>query len=74
VGVIVDFLKFNLNPASPQAIVIVFGLGILWSFVRPASRAPRRYLACAVVGYWLMSTPLGAGVLSWGLAHGLTQV
>lgn len=73
-GVIVDFFKFNLHPASPQAIVIVFGLGVVWLFVRPASRAPRRYLACVLFGYWLMSTPLGAGALTWGLAFGLTQV
>ncbi|MEP7309742.1 MAG: YdcF family protein [Acidobacteriota bacterium] len=73
-GVLVDFLKNNLHLASPQTIVIVFGLGVVWSFVQPASRAPRRYLAGAVFGFWLMATPLGAGVLSWGLAHGLTQV
>jgi uncharacterized SAM-binding protein YcdF (DUF218 family) len=74
VGVIVDFFKFHLHPASPLAIVIVFGLGAAWAFVRPASAAPRRYLAAAVLGFWLMTTPIGAGVLCWGLAHGLSQV
>ena len=71
---IVDFFKFSLQPASPLAIVIVFGLGALWAYVRPRSAAPRHYVAGAVFGYWLMATPIGAGVLSWGLAHGLKQV
>jgi uncharacterized SAM-binding protein YcdF (DUF218 family) len=71
---IVDFFKFYLQPASPLAIVIVFGLGAAWAYARPRSAAPRRYLAGAVFGYWLMATPIGAGALSWGLAHGLSQV
>ena len=50
--------------------MIVFGLGAVWAFARPASRAPRRYLACMVFGFWLMATPIGAGLLSWVRAHG----
>jgi uncharacterized SAM-binding protein YcdF (DUF218 family) len=71
---IVYFLKFYLQPASPPTIVIVFGVGAVWAYARPASRAPRHYLAAAVLGFWLMATPIGAGVLTWGLAHGLTRV
>jgi uncharacterized SAM-binding protein YcdF (DUF218 family) len=73
-GVLVDFFKFYLQPASPLAIVIVFGLGAVWAYAQPRSRGPRRYLAAAVFGYWLMATPIGAGALSWGLAHGLRQI
>jgi uncharacterized SAM-binding protein YcdF (DUF218 family) len=73
-SVIVNFFKFYLQPASPLAIVVVFGFGAAWAFLRPASPAPRRFIAAAVFGFWLMSTPIGAGVLSWGLSHGLTQV
>jgi uncharacterized SAM-binding protein YcdF (DUF218 family) len=71
---IVNFFKFHLHPDSPLAMVIVFGIGAAWFYARPASRAPRRYLVAAVLGFWLMATPIGASALAWGLARGLTQV
>jgi uncharacterized SAM-binding protein YcdF (DUF218 family) len=73
-SVFVDFLKSYIHPDSPLGIVFIFGAGAVWLYARPASRWARHYLAAAVVGFWLIATPLGASVLSWGLSHGLTQV
>jgi uncharacterized SAM-binding protein YcdF (DUF218 family) len=72
--VIVDLLKFTLRPSSPFALVLLLGAGVMWLYVRPASRGARRCLLALVLGYWLLSTPLGAGVLTWGLGHGLTPL
>jgi uncharacterized SAM-binding protein YcdF (DUF218 family) len=71
---IIDFLKFTLRPSSPLGLVLLFGAGVMWLYVRPASRGPRRYLLGVVLGYWLLATPIGANALTWGLGHGLTPL
>jgi uncharacterized SAM-binding protein YcdF (DUF218 family) len=72
--VIVDILKNALRPSSPLVVVVVFGAGVAWLYVRPASRAARRYLLAALIGYWLLATPLGAGALTWAIGHGFAPL
>jgi len=71
---IVDFLKQHapLESALIQ-ILLACGLGA-WLYWRGASRAFARAVLVCVAGYWLLSTPLGAGALVAGLAHGLTPI
>ncbi len=71
---IIDFLKYTLRPSSPLAVVLLLGFGVIWLYVRPASRGARRYLLCLVLGYWLFTTPIGASVLTWGLGRGFTPL
>jgi uncharacterized SAM-binding protein YcdF (DUF218 family) len=70
----VDFLKTYIHPDSPLGIAVVFGVAAVWLYAKPASRWARRYLVAAVLFYWLVATPVGAGALAWGLSHGLTQL
>ena len=71
---IIDLLKYTLRPASPLAVVLLFGAGVIWLYLRPASRGPRRYLLAVVLGYWFVASPIGAEVLTWGLGQGFTPL
>ncbi len=53
---------------------VVLAVGVVWLWRRPASRAPRHYLMAVVLGYWFVTTPVGATLLVGGLGHGLTRV
>ena len=55
-----------MRPGWPLAIVLLVGTGVAWLYLRPASRGARRYLLAVVLGYWLLTTPIGAGPLVWG--------
>jgi uncharacterized SAM-binding protein YcdF (DUF218 family) len=70
----IDLFKAYLRPSSPLAIVLLFGIGIIWLSWRPASRGPRRYLAVLLVGFWLATTPLGAWMLMAPLARGFAPI
>jgi uncharacterized SAM-binding protein YcdF (DUF218 family) len=67
----VDFLKLHLRPSSPLMVIIVLGVATAWLFARPGSRKPRVFLLMVLMGYVLVSTPLGADMLLLGLSHGL---
>jgi uncharacterized SAM-binding protein YcdF (DUF218 family) len=54
--------------------VLALGAVAAWLYWRPASRAPRRLLVALFLGYWILSTPVGAGALIAGLSYGLTPV
>lgn len=54
--------------------MLALGVVAAWLNWRPASRAPRRLLLALFLGYWLVSTPVGAGALIAGLSYGLTPV
>ncbi len=71
---IFDFIKTQLHLSSPFDLFVVLAIGVVWLWRRPASRVPRRYLMAVVLGYWFVSTPLGATLLVGGLGHGLTRV
>ena len=53
---------------------MVLAIGVVWLWRRPLSRVPRRYLMTVVLGYWFVTTPVGATLLVGGLGHGLTRV
>ena len=70
----IDLLKFYIRPGSPFAVLLLFGIGVIWLYRHPDRRAPRRYLLIVLLGYWFAATPMGAGFLIWGLGHGLTSL
>jgi len=72
--VFLDFLKEHLHPSSPVWVVATMGVGAIWLWRRPSSRGPRWYFTAVVLGYWFMTTPLGAGLLVNGLSRGLTRI
>jgi len=74
VASLINLFKFYLRPGSPFAVVLLFGIGVVWLYRRPAERAPRRYLLIVLLGFWFAATPMGAGLLTWGLGHGLTSL
>ena len=69
----IQLLK-SLRPADPVLMLAVFGVGALWVSVRPSSKWARRYFLAVVAGYWLASTPLGAGLLLSGLGTGIGRI
>lgn len=66
----IDILKQYLRPSSPSTTLIVLMVALVAIYLRPASRWSRRLLLTLVVGFWLISTRLGAETLVWGLGHG----
>jgi uncharacterized SAM-binding protein YcdF (DUF218 family) len=58
--VLIDFLKDYGHLGSPLTIVVAFGVGVAWLWVRRASAAPRVYLTLLTAGYGLAATPIGA--------------
>ena len=69
----IPFLK-SLRPSDPVFMLAAFSIGVLWVWLRPLSKAPRRYLLAIVVGYWFAATPLGAGLLLAGLSTGMPRI
>jgi uncharacterized SAM-binding protein YcdF (DUF218 family) len=57
---LIDLLKLYLRPSSTLTMLLVFAVGVVWLWWRPASRKPRWYLLAALLFYWIASTPLGA--------------
>jgi uncharacterized SAM-binding protein YcdF (DUF218 family) len=72
--VIVDFLKQYARIQSPGVVVCVLVIIAGWLWRRPGARGPRRLLIGFVAVYWLLATPIGAGLLALGVAHGLTPL
>jgi hypothetical protein len=58
----IQLLK-SLRPTDSLAVLALVGVGVLWLWLRPSSKAPRRYLLAIVLGYGFLSLPLGAGLL-----------
>jgi uncharacterized SAM-binding protein YcdF (DUF218 family) len=59
---IVDFVKMRLQPGSISAIMFVLTVGVVLLYAKP--RWGRVWLTLATLGYWLLTTPLGAGLLA----------
>jgi uncharacterized SAM-binding protein YcdF (DUF218 family) len=54
---------------------VALGLAIaVWWWRRPAAAGPRRLLVFLLAVFYLVTTPIGAGVLVFGLAHGLRPI
>ena len=72
--VLVEFLKQH-PPLESALIQVVFASALVaWLFWRGASLALKRVLLVGVAGYWLLTTPLGAGALVAGLSYGLAPI
>jgi uncharacterized SAM-binding protein YcdF (DUF218 family) len=71
--VIVDFIKERLYLGSPLSLLLVVGAGLLLC-VRPTSRPIRAGFLVMLVGFWLMTTWLGATLLTAALVRGLSQL
>ncbi len=69
-----NFVKANIRFDAPLVTLAVLAVAVAWLWRRPASRGPLRLLGAWLVTFYLASTPLGAGVLVAGLAHGLTPL
>src|ERR1700738_3363332 len=72
--VILDFLKANARLESPLVIVFFAGAAVIWLYLRPSSKAGRRWLLVSVLVYWFLSTWAGAGLLVAGLSHGFESI
>ena len=72
--VTLDFLKQQVRIDSPIVVVGVLAIVAVWLWRRPDARGPRRLLFGFVAAYWLLATPVGAGLLTFGVAHGLTPL
>ena len=69
----IQLLK-GLRPADPLVMLTAFGVGVLWLWLRPSSKGPRRYLLAIVLAYLLASLPLGPRLLLAGLSPGMPRV
>ena len=64
----------GLRPANPLFMLTAFGVGVVWVWLRPSSKGPRRYLLAVTLAYCFLSLPLGAGILLAGLSTGMPRV
>ena len=69
----IQLLK-GLRPAEPLFMLTAFGVGVVWVWLRPSSKGPRRYLLAIVLAYWFASLPLGAGLLLAGVSTGMPRL
>jgi uncharacterized SAM-binding protein YcdF (DUF218 family) len=64
----------GLRLSDPVPLLIAVSAGVLWVWLRPASKAPRRYLLAIVLAYWFVSVPLGAHLLLSVVSTGLPRL
>jgi uncharacterized SAM-binding protein YcdF (DUF218 family) len=69
-----DVLKENLRPADITSILLLLAPGTIMLFVPALARWGRRWVAAVVIGYALLSTQAGAGLLSRTLSHGYRPI
>jgi uncharacterized SAM-binding protein YcdF (DUF218 family) len=69
----IQLLK-GLRPADPIFMLTVFAAGVLWVWLRPSSKGPRRYMLAVVLAYCFLSLPLGAGLLMAALSSGMPRI
>jgi uncharacterized SAM-binding protein YcdF (DUF218 family) len=65
---IVELLKQTLQPASIFVFMLAFTIGVLLLYVRP--RQGRAWLLVVTLGYWLLTTPVGASLLARTVTDG----
>jgi uncharacterized SAM-binding protein YcdF (DUF218 family) len=59
-----DFLKDYLRLASISCVLLLLAPGVLLLFVPPLARWGRRWVAAVFLGYVVLSSPFGAGLLA----------
>src|ERR1700733_14998130 len=65
-----DFLKENLRLSHLTCILALVTPGTVLLFVPPVARWGRRWMAAVVIFYWVLSSPVGAGLLARSLIGG----
>ncbi len=55
-------------------IVVVLAVVAVWWWRRPASAGPRRLLVAFFAVFYLAATPIGSGLLTASLAHGMPRL
>jgi uncharacterized SAM-binding protein YcdF (DUF218 family) len=63
-----------LRVDAPLTVVIVLAIVAVWWWRRPLSRRPWGLLVAALAVFYLATTPMGANLLMFPLAHGLAQI
>ena len=71
---IIDFLKERLHFESSLTLFVILSVGVVLLYVRPSSRLARRFFLTCAIGFWFMTSAIGAQLLSAGLSRGLSQV
>jgi uncharacterized SAM-binding protein YcdF (DUF218 family) len=71
---VIELLKANLRLDSPLPFLLALAAGVAWLYLRPSSRGPRRLLLAALIVFWLVATPLGAGALARLVGHGFSSL
>ena len=71
---IIAVLKVGWRVSAPLLLVTLLAVGVLLLYVRRAPTAGRRWLAAVVLLYWILSTPIGAMLLSAPLTAGHGRV
>jgi uncharacterized SAM-binding protein YcdF (DUF218 family) len=69
-----DLLKENFHPSDITTILLLLTAGTVMLFVPALARWGRRWIAALVIGYAVMSTQAGAGLLSRTLSHGYRPI
>ena len=69
-----DFLKANLRPAEITTVLLLLTPGTIMLFVPRLARWGRRWIAAVVVGYAVLSTQAGAGLLTRTLTSGYRPI
>jgi len=72
--VILDFVKDQCHLSSPLPQVVVLAIAAIWLWRRPASKGLRVYVVVVTLGYWLVTTSLGAYLLVTPLSHGMPRI
>jgi uncharacterized SAM-binding protein YcdF (DUF218 family) len=70
----INFLKTALRPSSVFACLLLVLIGVLLLYSKRGPTRGRRWLIAVMIGYWIISTPLVAGLLVRGLANGYTAI
>jgi uncharacterized SAM-binding protein YcdF (DUF218 family) len=66
----VTVLKDGWRLSSPLLMLALAGIGVALLYVRRAGPWGRRWLTASAVAYWILSTPVGARLISAPLARG----
>ena len=69
---IVNWAKETLGLGNIACIVVIFAIGAVLLFLRP--RWGRRWIVAVVLGYWLVSTPIGSTLLVTPLVRGVHSI
>jgi uncharacterized SAM-binding protein YcdF (DUF218 family) len=71
---VIDVVKTSLRPGSIFTCLLLVLVGVLLLHLKSGAKVGRRWLIAVMAGYWMISTPVGAGLLMSGLTGGYAPV